>query len=65
VSTVFFVLMIISMLAVLGALGIGLFFMSHEGDENRKKSNQWMRIRVWLQGVAIALFALAAMTAGK
>ncbi len=64
-STVFFILMIISMLAVLGALSIGLFFMSREGDENRKKSNQWMRVRVWLQGVAIVMFALAAMTSGK
>lgn len=64
-STVFFVLMIISMLAVLGALGIGLFFMSREGDENRKKSNQWMRVRVWLQGIAIIMFALAAITSGK
>ena len=50
------------MLAVLGALGVGLFFMSREGDENRKKSNQWMRVRVWLQGVAIVMFALAAIT---
>ncbi len=61
-SSVFFVLMIIAMLSVLGALGMGLFFMTRQDEVSRLKSNKWMRIRVMLQGVALALFALAAMT---
>ena len=61
-SGVFFILMIAAMLAVLGALGIGLFFMSKQDEASRLKSNKWMRIRVMLQGLALALFALAVMT---
>jgi hypothetical protein len=62
---VFFILMCLAMLAVLVSLGVGMFFMSREGEENRKKSNKWMQYRVILQGLAILLFALAAMSAGK
>lgn len=64
-SSLFFILMIASMLSVLVSLGFGLYFMSKDGDENRRKSNQWMRIRVWMQGIAIIMFLLAAITAGK
>jgi hypothetical protein len=64
-SGVFFVLTLAAMAAVLGALGIGLYFMTREGQEARKQSNKWMRIRVMLQGLALILFALAAMTSGK
>ena len=64
-NNVFFFLMIGAMLAVLVALGVGMFYMSREGDENRKKSNKWMQVRVMLQGLAILLFALAAMSSGK
>ncbi len=64
-STFFFILMIVAMLAVLASLCIGMYFMGRDGDENRKKSNQWMQRRVMLQAIAIALFALAALTSGK
>jgi hypothetical protein len=61
-STFFFILMIIAMLGVLGALGTGLVFMTKPGDENRAKSNKCMQIRVYIQGFAILMFALAALT---
>ncbi len=61
-STLFFILMLGAMLAVLGSFGIGMYFMSRQDQESRLKSNQWMRIRVMMQGVALALFALAVLT---
>ena len=61
----FFILMIVAMLAVLASLAIGMFYMSKDGEENRKKSNRWMQYRVMLQGLAILLFALAAMSSGR
>ena len=64
-STVFFVLMIMAMAAVLVALGMGFYHIGREGDEDRRKSNDWMRRRVILQGAALALFALAMLTSGK
>ncbi len=53
---------IAAMLAVLGALGLGLFAMTRGGDFNKKYGNKLMRARVSLQGVALALLALAYFT---
>jgi hypothetical protein len=63
-STLFFVLMLLAMLAVLVSLGVGMYYMTRQGEAYRHKSNQWMQYRVMLQGLAILLFALAALTSG-
>lgn len=58
----FFVLMGIAMLAVLASLFIGLFAMGREGEDAKRLSQKMMRWRVYLQGIALLLFALAALT---
>jgi hypothetical protein len=55
----FFIAMIGAMLAVAASLFIGLFYMTREGRENREKSLKMMKVRVYLQGLALLLFALA------
>jgi len=47
------------MLAVLGALFVGLFAMVRGGEFNAKYGNRLMRLRVILQGVALIMFVLA------
>lgn len=64
-SGFFFVLMLGAMLAVLGTLIIGLFTMARGGEFATRHSNRLMRLRVWLQGIAIVLFLLAVATASK
>ncbi len=39
--------------------------MVKEGDKNKKKSNKLMRARVILQGIALALIALALLVGGN
>lgn len=58
-SGFFFILMIAAMVAVLAALGMGLFSMVKGGEFNKKYGNKLMRTRVTLQGLALALFLLA------
>jgi len=58
-SDFFGLLMVLAMVAVLASLGMGLFAMARGGEFSRKYSNKMMRWRVILQGVALALFALA------
>lgn len=53
------ILMALTLLAVLGVLFAGLVSMARGGEFNRKHGNRLMRWRVALQGLAIALFALA------
>ncbi len=64
-SKFFFTLMIISMVLVLASLVVGLFAMVKGGEFNKKYGNKLMRWRVTLQGVALALFALAVMAQGS
>jgi hypothetical protein len=64
-STISFVLMIVAMMAVLGVLAAGVFGMARGGDFNKKYGNNLMRARVILQGAALLLFALAALTFKK
>ncbi|MEO0394109.1 MAG: twin transmembrane helix small protein [Pseudomonadota bacterium] len=58
-KTTFFILMIIAMLGALIALAIGLFGMAQGGEFGRKHGNTLMRLRIFFQGAALALFALA------
>jgi hypothetical protein len=53
------------MLATLGILALGLVSMIKGGEFNKKYGNRLMRARVMMQGVALALFALAIISAGQ
>lgn len=58
-NSVFFVLILIAMLMTLGVLFAGLLTMAKGGEFNRKHGNRLMRWRVIMQGIALALLALA------
>ena len=58
-------LMIFAMLATLGVLFFGIFTMARGGDFNRKHSNRIMRARIVLQGLALLLFAVIMVIAGR
>ncbi len=49
----------LAMLSVLAVLCLGLFAMIKGGDFNKKYGNKLMQARVGLQGLALALLALA------
>lgn len=55
---ILFTLVIVAMLATLGVLVLGVFSMARGGEFNRRNSNRLMRMRIVLQGAAIALFVL-------
>ncbi len=63
-SGFFFIAMIIAMFLTLAVLAIGIVSMIKGGEFNAKYGNKLMRMRVIMQGIALALFALAVM-AGK
>lgn len=58
----FAIAMILAAFSVLGVLILGLFSMMKGGEFNKKHGNKLMQLRVTLQGVALALFALAYLT---
>jgi hypothetical protein len=58
-----FALLLIAMLLTVAALFGGLFVMARGGEFNRKYGNKLMQIRVIMQGIAIALFALVMLLA--
>ncbi len=62
---IFVTLMIISMVAVVGSLVLGLYSMTRGGAFNEKYGNRLMQLRVTLQGLALVFFFLAWMTSGK
>ena len=64
-SKFFFIAAMISILAVLGSLFAGLWQMSKGGQEHRVKSNKMMRLRVFLQALALLFLVLAAVFSGK
>jgi hypothetical protein len=57
--------MILAMIATLAVLAIGMVSMIKGGEFNAKYGNKLMRARVIMQGVALAFFALAILSAGK
>ena len=63
-STLFFILLIITMVAVAGVLVAGIFIMGKGGPLNDKYGNKLMQARVMLQGLALLFFALSVMTRG-
>lgn len=55
---ILFTLVIVAMVATLGALFLGMISMARGGEFDRRNSNRFMRWRVILQGTAIGLFIL-------
>jgi preprotein translocase subunit SecF len=53
-----FYLVVIACLIVLGILMFGIGGYAKGGDFNRKHANKVMRLRIYAQGVAIALILL-------
>ncbi|MCB1531436.1 MAG: twin transmembrane helix small protein [Alphaproteobacteria bacterium] len=50
------------LISVVGVLALGLFSMAKGGEFNKKYGNKLMQARVMLQGLAIAMLALAYFT---
>lgn len=61
-SQIFVILMIVSMVAVVASLGLGLYAMTRGGEFNKKHGNCLMQLRVTLQGLALMFFFLAWFT---
>lgn len=61
-SYIFVILMIVSMVAVVASLGLGLYAMTRGGEFNKKHGNRLMQLRVTLQGLALMFFFLAWFT---
>jgi hypothetical protein len=64
-SSIFFILTLITMVAVVGVLITGIVLMNKGGEANKKYGNRLMQARVMLQGLAIGFFILAMMTNGQ
>ena len=65
VDTVVPILIGISLVSVLGVLGVGVASMLRGGAFNRKYSNTLMRARVATQGVTVALLVLFFVLGGS
>lgn len=61
-NTFFIICMVTAMIATLGILVVGLFSMTKSGEFNKKYGNRLMQARVYLQGLALIMFALAYLT---
>lgn len=64
-SGFFFTAMIVAMILTVAVLATGMVSMIKGGEFNAKYGNKLMQARVWMQGIALALFALAILTSGK
>ena len=64
-STVLPILIVVAMVATLGALALGLISMVRGGEFNAKHSNRVMRARVILQLAAIVLLGLLFLFSAK
>ncbi|MEZ5813317.1 MAG: twin transmembrane helix small protein [Alphaproteobacteria bacterium] len=51
--------LILALFSIVAVLGLGLFAMVKGGEFNEKYGNKLMQARVLLQGLALALLALA------
>lgn len=57
-NTFLTILLAIALLSVVGVLGFGLVTLLRGGEFSRKYSNEAMRWRVLLQGIALIIFAI-------
>jgi high-affinity Fe2+/Pb2+ permease len=64
-SSFFLILMGLAMAAVVASLFAGVVTMVRGGGSDARNGNRLMRYRVLLQGIALALFALAMLTNGN
>lgn len=58
-SHIVYIILGVAMLSVFGVLVLGLLSMVKGGEFDKKYSNKLMKARVYLQGLALALLALA------
>ena len=58
-------LLMVAMLATLGALVVGLAGFFHGGEFNRKYGNKLMQARVALQAVAVVLMLMLLLGVGQ
>jgi Hypoxia induced protein conserved region len=63
-KALFDLLIPVSLLAVLAALGFGIYALFRGGDFGRSYSNKLMRLRVVLQFVAVLVLVAAAWWGG-
>ena len=59
------VLIVVAVLATIGALALGLVSMVRGGDFNARNSNRFMRMRVMLQLAALVLIGIAFLFSAK
>lgn len=64
-SGFFFIAMVIAMLLALGSLIVGIVSMARGGEFNKKYGNKLMQARVYMQGIALVLFAIAMLSSGQ
>lgn len=60
-NTLLFLCIALAMFSVAAVFGLGIFSMTRGGEFNKKYGNKLMQARVILQGIALALLALAFM----
>ena len=60
-NSTIFIIIIVTMVAVLLSLVIGVVLMAKGGETNKKYSNKAMQARVLLQGIAIIMFIFAVL----
>jgi len=60
-----FPVLIFAMLATLGVLFFGIITMARGGDFNLKYGNKIMRARILLQALALLIFAIIMVIAGR
>jgi hypothetical protein len=58
-------LLLVAMLATLGALAVGLAGFFHGGEFNRKYGNKLMQARVALQAIAVVLLLMLLLGVGQ
>ena len=58
-------ILVCAMIATLAVLFVGIFTMAKGGAFNEKFSNKLMRTRVLFQGIALLLFAIFMLFAGR
>lgn len=61
-NTFSLIAVIVCLVAITGIMGLGIFSMAKGGEFNKKYGNKIMQARVMLQGLAIAMLALAYFT---
>ncbi len=59
------ILLIATMAATLGVLIVGIVSMAKGGEFNARYGNKLMRLRILMQGIAVALFVILMILHGN